>query len=127
MKSPITESRAAEAKARWGETAAYREYEKKTAGQSADALRAAGDGLMELLAGFGRLKTRPAADPDVQSQVRALQDYVTAHFYTCTDEILAGLGRLYATDEALAQTIDRAGGAGSAAFAAEAIRRFCAG
>ena len=50
-----------------------------------------------------------------------LQGYITAHFYTCTDEILAGLGRLYAAGGELTEAIDRAGGPGTAAFAAEAI------
>ena len=118
---------AAEAKAQWGGTDAYREYERKTAGQSEEAQRAAAAGLMEVLSVFGRLKEQPAAAPEAQAQVRALQDYITAHFYTCTDEILAGLGALYAAGGDFTETIDRAGGPGTAAFAAAAIKAFCGG
>ena len=115
-----------DAKARWGDTAAYREYVQKTARQSETALHAAGAGLMELLAGFGSLREKPAADPAAQAQVKALKDYITAHFYTCTDEILAGLGALYAAGGDYTAAIDGAGGPGAARFAAEAIRCFCA-
>ena len=120
-----TDAYAAEAKARWGDTAAYKEYERKTAGQSDEALRAAGAGVTELLAAFGALKEKPASDPAVQAQVKALQDYITAHFYTCTDAVLAELGQLYAAGGAFTETIDRAGGAGAAAFAAEAVSYYC--
>lgn len=111
----------ARAKARWGGTAAYKEYEQKTAGQSAEELQNAGDGLMQILSGFGGLRALSAGNAAVQAQVTLLQGYITAHFYTCTDEILAGLGRLYAEGGEYTEAIDRAGGPGTAAFAAEAI------
>ena len=116
---------AEEARARWGDTAAYKEYEQKTAGQSAEELRSAGDGLMAVLAGFGPLKEKPASCPEAQTQVKALQNYITAHFYTCTDAILAGLGQLYAAGGDFTDNIDRAGGPGTAAFVGEAIRVYC--
>ena len=111
----------ARAKARWGGTAAYKEYEQKTAGQSKEELQRAGDGLMEILSGFGGLRELSPGDEAVQARVTLLQDYITAHFYTCTDEVLAGLGRLYAAGGEYTEAIDRAGGPGTAAFAAEAI------
>lgn len=119
------EKKAAEAKERWGGTEAYREYEMKAAGRSKAETDAAGAELMEILSVFGALKEKPASDPEAQAQVRKLRDHITAHFYTCTEEILAGLGRLYAAGGEIAETIDRAGGAGAAAFAAEAIAVFC--
>ena len=85
----------------------------------------AGDGLMLQLAAFGALQDRPVSDPDVQRQVKALQSYITAHFYTCTDEILAGLGTLYTSDEAFSKNIDLVGGAGTADFAGRAIAWYC--
>ena len=80
---------------------------------------------MRILAGFGSLKEKAASDPDVQTRVKALQDYITAHFYTCTDEILAGLGKLYAAGGDFTENIDRAGGAGTAAFVSQAIEIYC--
>ena len=114
-----------EAKARWGGTDAYREFETRAAGKSDEALARDGEGLMTVLARFGELQTLPADAPEVRAQVRALQDYVTAHFYTCTNQILAGLGQLYAADGEFTQNIDAAGGEGTARFAAEAIAVYC--
>ena len=116
---------AARARVQWGGTDAYREYERKTAGQSREALNDAGAGLLRILAEFGALKEKPASDPEVQAQVKALQDYITARFYTCSDEILSGLGRLYAAGGEFTENIDRAGGEGTAAVAAEAIAYYC--
>jgi len=116
---------AAEAKARWGDTDAYREYEQTAAAKSDDEMQAAGDGLMQRLAVFGALQTHDVSDPAVQQQVQTVKDYITAHFYTCTDEILAGLGRLYTAGGDFTKNIDRAGGAGTAAFAGRAIAWYC--
>jgi len=116
---------AAEAKAQWGSTAAYKEFEAKTAKQNPAVLQNAGDGLMQLLAVFGTLQTRDVSDPAVQQQVQALQKFITTHFYTCTNEILAGLGNLYAAGGDFTQNINRAGGAGTAEYAARAIAWYC--
>lgn len=116
---------AAAAKAQWGDTDAYQEYEQKTALKSDADLQAAGDGLMQILAVFGTLQTHDVSDPAVQQQVQTVKDYITAHFYTCTDEILAGLGKLYAAGGDFTRNIDRAGGAGTAEFAGRAIAWYC--
>lgn len=121
--NPATD--AAAAKAQWGGTAAYKEYEQTAAAKSDDELQAAGDGLMQLLAEFGNLQTHAVSDPAVQQQVQAVKDYITAHFYTCTDEILAGLGCLYTAGGDFTQNIDRAGGSGTADFAGRAVAWYC--
>ncbi len=121
LKTDTDADRSAAAKARWGGTEAYREYERKTAGLSDEELRSAGDGLMRVFAGFADLTDKDPSDPAAQAQVKALQDYISGHFYTCTDEILAGLGALYAGGGEYAESIDRACGEGTAAFAAQAI------
>ena len=53
-----------------------------------------------------------------------LQVYITENYYTCTDEILAGLGKMYVADERFKKNIDKYGG-GTAEFAAEAIAVYC--
>lgn len=116
---------AKKAKALWGETDAYKEYEERSAGQSAEERKSAADGLMKLFGVFGTLKEKPVSHPEVQAQVKALQAYITAHYYTCTDEILRGLGGLYAAGGELTENIDRAGGAGTAAFVSAAIAFYC--
>jgi len=114
-----------EARARWGDTAAWGEFEQKTSGQSPETRQAASDGLLEALAAIGNLRDLPADAPDVQMGVAALQAYITAHFYTCTKEMLEGLGKMYVADSRFTDSIDRVGGAGTAAFVSRAIEAYC--
>lgn len=107
----------AEAKERWGNTAAWKESQEKDPGAMADA----SVGLMALLAEFGALRTLDPSDARAEEKVRELQSYITAHFYTCTDDILYGLGQMYVADERFKTNIDRAGGEGTAAFVQKAI------
>ena len=67
----------------------------------------------------------PPADPAVQEEIGALQNIITQNFYTCTREILQGLGQMYTGDERFRQQIDRAGGAGTADFVKQAIDIYC--
>jgi hypothetical protein len=80
---------------------------------------------MALLAQFGTLRSCAPQDTAVQEKVAALQAFITEHFYPCTDEILAGLGQMYAADERFRTNIDAAGGDGCAVFAAQAIAAYC--
>ena len=116
---------AAAAKRQWSGTEAYQQFEQRTAAKSAEDLQQAGDGLMQLLAGFGKLQNKDVADPDVQQLVQAVQSYITAHFYTCTNEILRGLGEMYAGGGEFTESIDNAGGKGTAAFVHKAIEIYC--
>ena len=114
----------AEAKEKWGQTAAFQEFEaREKAGKLSPA--ESGEGLMALFAGFGALRKKDPGDREVQEKVAALQDFITAHYYTCTKEILAGLGEMYVGDERFRENIDSRGGEGTAAFVREAIMRYC--
>lgn len=105
-----------EVKQRWGDTAAYQEYAQKTISDTAS------DGLMAIFADFATCKAagEPADGAAAQTLVQQLQDYITAHFYTCTNTILAGLGQMYVADQRFQTNIDRYG-AGTAEYAANAI------
>ena len=87
----------------------------------------AGDpaGLMSCFAALGKLKHLSPAAPEAQAAVLELQQFITDRFYSCTPEILAGLGEMYVADERFRQSIDKAGGEGTAEFAARAIRAYC--
>ena len=80
---------------------------------------------MEIFAEFGKIKDERPEGPQAQELVKRLQGYITAHFYTCKDEILAGLGQMYTAGGEMTDNIDRAGGEGTAAFAARAIEINC--
>ena len=121
------EEYAREARTSWGTTDAYREFETRNSGRSMAELKGTGRQLMALLAEFGAMKDGDAAAPEAQRQVKRLQDFITEQYYTCTDEILAQLGKMYGSGGEFTENIDRAGGAGTAAFAAEAIDLYCRG
>ena len=112
-----------EARSRWGATAAYREHEQKTKNYTKEKWAEANDGLMTIFAEFAACKDSgvSADSPEVQALVTNLQAHITANYYTCTDEILAGLGKMYVADERFKKNIDKYG-EGTAEFAAEGIR-----
>ena len=118
---------AEEAKKNWGKTEAYKEYEEKTKGMSKAQQNQMGANLMELFVEFGDMVRSGCAPADeaVQAQVKKLQDYITNNFYTCTNEILAGLGKMYACGGDFTTNIDKAGGEGTAVFVNEAIEVYC--
>ncbi|MBR2876130.1 MAG: TipAS antibiotic-recognition domain-containing protein, partial [Clostridia bacterium] len=52
-----------------------------------------------------------------------LKKFITENYYTCTVEILKGLGEMYVTDERFRSNINQ-NGSGTAEFVSEAIRNF---
>ena len=81
---------------------------------------------MEIFAEFAACKNSGASADSVEAQalVTKLQAHITENFYTCTDEILAGLGKMYVADERFKMNIDKYGD-GTAEFTAEAIAMYC--
>ena len=116
---------AAQAREKWGHTEAYREYEQKTQGQSPAQMQANGDGLMTIFAEIGAIRHTSPESAEAQTLVRKLQDFITAHYYTCTPQILRGLGQMYIAGDSMTENIDRTGGEGTAAFTHRAIEYYC--
>ena len=116
---------AAQAKASWGTTPAYKEYEEKSKGRTQEDDRKIHQGMIDLFAEFGKIRETDPASEEAQAQVRKLQAYITEHLYTCTREILGGLGRMYGGGGDFTTSIDRIGGEGTAVFAARAIEIYC--
>lgn len=120
------EKYAQEVKDRWGQTDAYRESQARAAGRSAreqDDINASMDSLMAEFAQAINSGASPS-DDNVQKLVGRWQEFISLHYYTCTREILAGLGQMYAADERFRANIDRHG-EGTAQFMSDAIRAFC--
>ena len=115
-----------EARERWSETAAYQEHKQKTKNYTKEKWVEANDGLMAIFAEFALCKQSgaDAASNEAQELVFKLQGHITANYYTCTDEILAGLGKMYVADERFKKNIDKYG-EGTAEFAADAIEVYC--
>ena len=115
-----------EARSRWGDTDAYREHEQKTKNYTKEKWAEANDGLMAIFAEFAECKNSGVSANSAEAQTLAakLQAHITANYYTCTDEILAGLGKMYVADERFKNNIDKYGD-GTAFFVSEAIAIFC--
>ena len=111
-----------EARSRWGDTAAYREHEKKAKNYTKEKWAEISDGLMAIFAEFATCKNSGASADSAEAQtlVAKLQAHITENYYTCTDEILAGLGKMYVADERFKKNIDKHGD-GTAEFVSEAI------
>ena len=112
-----------EAKARWGATEAYRQYEQKAGAEAAEAQADHAGEMDQIMAEFAACRQSGAAadSGEAQSLVKKLQAYITAHYYNCTQEILASLGEMYVADERFRNNIDRHG-AGTAAFIRDAVK-----
>ena len=116
---------AAQAKESWGKTEAYKEFEEKSKDWTEETTGNIAKDMMILFAEFGQMKDLDPADEKVQTQVKKLQDYITQHFYNCTNQILSGLGHMYAGGGEFTENIDSYGGAGTAEFTNQAIQIYC--
>ena len=115
----------AQAKTLWGKTDAYREYEVKSRGRSKETDKALGDDLMGLFRELGTMRDQAADSEAVQNWVKKLQSFITEHYYTCTKQILKGLGQMYIAGDEMTANINTAGGEGTARFAHLAIEEYC--
>lgn len=114
-----------EAKQKWGGTAAFAEYEQKTEGKNSMEKKDMAAALMQRFAEMGKIKHLPPDCAEAQSAVEALRGFISDNFYNCTLQILEGLGEMYAADERFTESIDAAGGEGTAAFVSHAIAAYC--
>ena len=113
-----------EAKEKWGHTRAYQESEEKHYTEQEQDTLAQG---MDRIMGAFALCMQQGEKPDsaqAQDLVKTLQNYITAHYYHCTQQILAGLGQMYVADERFQQNIDQHA-PGTAAFICGAIEFYC--
>ena len=113
------------AKEQWGQTAEYKEYEEKTSKQSLEAQKQALQNFMLIFVEFGKMMDKKPEDSDVQLKVKEFQDYITDHFYKCSNEILKGLGEMYVSGGEFTENIDKAAGVGTAVFVAKAFDIYC--
>ena len=115
-----------EVRERWGNTSTFREHEQKTKNYTKEKWAEANEGLMAIFGEFAVCKDSGSStdSAEAQSLVAKLQAHITANYYTCTDEILAGLGKMYVADERFKKNIDKYGES-TAEFVAVAIDIFC--
>ena len=116
---------AEQAKASWGNTPQWKEYEQKKKEAKEDFNEVGEQMMQEIFGEFGKLKEKDPASKKAQDLVKKLQDFITEHFYTCTNEVLSGLGKMYAGGGEFTANIDAVGGEGTAEFANKAIEVYC--
>ena len=112
------------AKEQWGKTPEFAEFEEKAANRTKEQEKNLMEEFMMIFAEFGLMKDKDPEDEKVQSQVKKLQDYITAHFYRCSPEILASLGKMYSGGGEFTENIDSVGGKGTGEFVDRAIEIF---
>ena len=110
---------------RWGNTDAYREHEQKTKNYTKEKWAEANDCLISIFAEFAACKASGVSADSVEAQalVAKLQAHITENYYTCTDDILAGLGKMYVADERFKKNIDKYG-EGTAEFVRDSINAY---
>lgn len=117
---------AKEAKEKWGGTAAYKESAEKTKDYTKEKWNEVNSGMDSILAEFAECLNNGSA-PDsneAQALVKKWQDFITANCYTCTKEILSGLGEMYTADLRFKANIDSHGD-GTTEFMCMAIKAYC--
>ena len=116
----------AEAREKWGKTEAYKQHEEKTKGYTEDKWNSLASRMDAIFAEFAaslQTGTRPSS-PEAQSLVKKLQNHITENYYTCTPQILAGLGQMYVLDDRFRNNIDKHA-EGTAQFVCDAICIYC--
>ena len=118
---------AAQAKASWGTTAEYHEFEEKSKGRTKEEQQKLNVEMMEVFAEFGKIRDQAPDSAAAVDLALRLQEHITENYYTCSDEILLSLGTMYAGGGEFTENIDKVGGEGTAVFACRAIAAYCAG
>lgn len=111
----------AQAKALYGKTDAYREFEQKSANRTKGQEKDLGAQVMDFFTHLGKMRPCDPGCEEAQAWAKELQDFFTANYYNCTPQILGCLAQSYAGGGSMTENIDKAGGAGTGAFAKEVI------
>lgn len=120
------EKYAKEVKERWGDSEAYAESKRRTDSYGKKEWAAIDAGTKEIFGAFAGLSQRNIA-PDSEEALRVVkrwQDFISKHFYPCSNEILSGLGMMYTEDERFRNNLDKFG-AGTAEYMSAAIKSYC--
>lgn len=113
------------AKAFWGQTDQFNEFTEKQENRSINDTNIVNQQLMMIFAEFGEIKTDNYDSKEAQILVKKLQNFITNHFYHCSDDILLSLGKMYINDSDFTQNIDAFAGEGTALFVNKAIECYC--
>lgn len=113
-----------QAKALYGKTDAYQEFEQKSKNRTAQQEKDLGAQVMDLFAKLGKMRPCDPGCEEALAWAKELQEFFTANYYTCTPQILGSLAESYAGGGSMTENIDKVGGAGTGTFAKEVIDRY---
>ena len=114
----------AQAKALYGKTDAYKEYESKSKKRTKEQETALGQQVMEFFARLGKLRRCEPDSEEALAWAKELQNFFTEHYYTCTPQLLGALAQSYAGGGSMTENIDKVGGAGTGEFAKQVIEAY---
>lgn len=114
-----------QAKEFWGNTKEFKEFEKKQKNRSDEETKIVNQKLMLIFAEFGKIKSEKYESKEAQNLVKKLKNFITDNFYICSNEILSGLGKMYASGGDFTKNIDAFAGEGTAVFVDKAIEYYC--
>ena len=110
-----------QAKALYGKTEAYKEFEHKSKNRTKEQEKDLGAQVMDFFAKLGKMRPCEPDSEEAQTWAKELQAFFTENFYTCTPQILGSLAESYAGGGSMTENIDKVGGTGTGAFAKEVI------
>ena len=109
-------------KEQYGNTKEYKEYEEKAGKRNDEENKLMMERFMLLFKEAGTIKDTDPASPEAQDLVKRIQNYITENMYTCSNEILSGLGKMYSCGGEYTENIDACGGEGTGTFVDKAIQ-----
>lgn len=118
------EEYAKKAKEQWGDSKEYAECEIKLSSRTKDDEKTLSRDFMKLFEKCGTIKDSDPKSDEAQAIVKEIKDFISENYYKCTNEILSGLGRMYAAGGEFTTNIDKAGGTGTAEFVSNAIEEY---
>lgn len=113
-----------EAKELYSNTGEYKEYEIKAAKYSKDDWSKIGEEINKIFKQFAGAMNKGANSQEAQMLVKRWQDFISEHFYNCTNNTLIGLSKMYINDERFSKNIDKYE-KGLTEFISQAIEIYC--
>ena len=118
---------ARQAKEQWGNTPEYKEFAEKSKNRTDKENKLLVDRFMLLFKEAGEMRDTDPASPEAQDLVKRIQDYITENMYSCSNQILSALGKMYSGGGDFTKNIDEVGGEGTSEFVDQAIQIYSRG
>ena len=111
---------------RWGNSKEYLEFKNKSKNYTNEKYDSIAKEMNSIFDEFYLClcSNEKIESDNVMILVKKLQDYISSHFYNCSNKILLSLGKLYICDERFKNNIDY-NRTGTALYINKAIEYYC--